>query len=128
MASGTERAATAASGPAATDAAASGHAATSAAAESVPADGVRVPLACFQCATELQVPLTQWRAGNVQRCPRCRAMIVTTAAMHDAVRAVVDAAQADGCAASALEERLRSALARLRPPGAPVPRRTPFAF
>jgi len=89
---------------------------------------VLVPLACFRCAAEQEVPVARWRAGAVLRCPRCRAMIVVTGAMADAVQAVLDAAPTGPTDDAALRVRLRTAVAGLRPPGAPVPHRRFSAF
>src|SRR5579875_1091691 len=110
-----------------------------------------VPITCYRCGGEYAVPVPTYRAGVVFRCPHCQSALVPTLSMVRAVREALEDFHARWTAAfeefrarrqrelEQFEDRQRRALAdfetrlrriagRERAPGAPVPRRSPFAF
>jgi ferredoxin len=116
-----------------------------------PLEEWEVPIRCFRCQGEYEVPFATYRAGTVFRCPYCLGSFVPTLSM---VRGVADALERfhDGWTKAferfhdkrqrelaQFEERQRQELARFeqeirdiaareRAPGAPIKRRGFWSF
>jgi len=122
------------------------------AARAIPSlDEWEIPIHCFHCDGDYSAPLASYRAGTVFRCPHCSGSLVPTLSMVAAVRQAVEGFHAEWRAAfgrfrekrrleleqfeerqrlalAGFEGRLRALVERAHPPGAPRPRRSPFAF
>jgi ferredoxin len=116
-----------------------------------PPEEWEVPIHCFRCQGEYEVPFGTYRAGTVFRCPHCLGSFVPTLSM---VRAVADALERFHAAwtdtferfhtkrqreleqfeerqrqeLARFEQDIRSIAARTRAPGAPIKRRPFWSF
>jgi hypothetical protein len=110
-----------------------------------------VPIHCFRCEGDYAVPFSSYRAGTVFRCPHCLGSFVPTLGMVRSVSEALERFHATWTSdftrfhdrrrreLEQFEERQRDELARFehtlrtaatrdRPPGAPVKRRSFWAF